>query len=104
MDRTPRNEIIDSGSSRRSICSVVGGSDCQFAKADINGLAVLQNQRDFVAGSFENIYGITGTGAVLVRPDGYVGARWEKLEGGSKGQVKAALDDILCAAQQTRLG
>ena len=71
---------------------------------DINGSAVLQNQRDFVAGSFENIYGITGTGAVLVRPDGYVGARWEKLEGGSKGQVKAALDDILCAAQQTRLG
>jgi hypothetical protein len=26
------------------------------------------------------------TGAILVRPDGYVGARWEKLEGGSKEQ------------------
>jgi hypothetical protein len=48
-----------------------------------------------VAGSFEKIYGMTGTGAVLVRPDGYVGARWEKLDGGSKEQVKAALDKIL---------
>jgi putative polyketide hydroxylase len=71
------------------------GSDCQFAKADISGADVLQNGTDFVAGSFEKIYDITSVGAVLVRPDGYVGARWESLA--SKDQIKAALDEILGA-------
>jgi putative polyketide hydroxylase len=94
--------LIERQGTRLSILDLFGdrfvlllGSDCQFAKADISWLDVLQNQRDFVAGSFEKIYGMTGTGAVLVRPDGYVGARWEKLDGGSKEQVKAALDKIL---------
>ena len=73
----------------------------------------LGNRRDFAAGSFEpkirssvnfgiwveNSYGIGGTGAVLVRPDGYVGARWENLDDGSKDEAKAALNEILCAAR-----
>jgi putative polyketide hydroxylase len=75
------------------------GSDCQFAKVDTGVLGVLRNRRDFAAGAFESSYGIGGAGAVLVRPDGYVGARWVNLDDVSQGQVNAALGEILCAAR-----
>ena len=49
-----------------------GGSfrdDCRLA-------TFFQNGADFEAHAFEHTYGITSAGAVLVRPDGYVAARF----------------------------
>jgi hypothetical protein len=48
---------------------------------------LLRNQIDFVCEELESVYGIGETGAVLVRPDGYVGARF-----------KTAPDDPRCCA------
>jgi len=92
---------IERQGTRLSILDLFGGrfvlltgSDCEFAKVDPGLLEVLQNRRDFAADSFESSYGIASTGAVLVRPDGYVGARWMNLDDGGKDQIKAALDEI----------
>jgi len=48
---------------------------------EVDLVKVLRNQRDFVGAGFEELYGISVKGAVLVRPDGYVGARWRELRG-----------------------
>jgi len=39
-------------------------------------ISYLQNTRDFAAEDFERIYGIESSGAVLIRPDGVVAARY----------------------------
>jgi putative polyketide hydroxylase len=56
----------------------------------------LQNQVDFVCEEFESVYGIGETGAVLVRPDGYVGARFRTAPDDPEGAAHEALYAILC--------
>jgi hypothetical protein len=53
---------------------------------------------DFTAEGFEELYGIAADGAVLVRPDGYVGARWKQLDDTFPEKFRAALDSILKAS------
>jgi putative polyketide hydroxylase len=62
------------------------GKDCSPAELEKSASAAgacpivfLQNGRDFAADGFEELYGIFSGGAVLVRPDGYVGARGQNL-------------------------
>jgi hypothetical protein len=44
---------------------------------------------------WESLVGVTTTGALLIRPDGYVGARWTTLPGNARGVLEAALAQIL---------
>jgi hypothetical protein len=52
---------------------------------------VLQNGRDFATAGFEELYGISPGGAVLVRPDGHVGARWHRVPTGFQEELRLAL-------------
>jgi putative polyketide hydroxylase len=58
-------------------------------------VTLLQNGKDFTAEGFEKLYGIAENGAVLVRPDGYVGARWRQLDENFPEQLESALVSIL---------
>jgi putative polyketide hydroxylase len=85
-----------------STLDVVGGKFVLLAGPDYNpvtqetdSVTVLRNERDFVADGFEELYGISSNGAVLVRPDGYVGARWVQLPKNFRGQFRSALTSIL---------
>ena len=49
----------------------------------------------FVCDEFEAVYGIGETGAVLVRPDGYVGARFKSAPEDPEGALHEALYGIL---------
>ena len=60
-------------------------------------VALLQNGKDFTAEGFEELYGIATNGAVLIRPDGYVGARWSQLAEGFPEQLASSLASILGA-------
>jgi 2-polyprenyl-6-methoxyphenol hydroxylase-like FAD-dependent oxidoreductase len=44
---------------------------------------------------WESLVGVTTTGALLIRPDGYVGARWTTLPNNARGVLEAALAQIL---------
>jgi putative polyketide hydroxylase len=55
----------------------------------------VQNMADFVCEEFESAYGIEETGAVLVRPDGYVGARFKSAPEDPQGALHEALYGIL---------
>ena len=55
----------------------------------------LRNQADFFCEEFETAYGIGKSGAVLVRPDGYVGARFKTAPDDPEGAVHEALYAIL---------
>lgn len=48
------------------------------------------------SGEFESTYGISPTGAVLVRPDGFVAWRAKAGEGASLQQFASVLDSVLC--------
>ncbi len=50
-------------------------------RADSHKADFLQNGAEFEAPGFEHTYGITSSGAVLVRPDGYVAARFVDGQG-----------------------
>jgi hypothetical protein len=58
-------------------------------------IVFLQNGRDFAADGFEELYGIFSGGAVLVRPDGYVGARWTEPSPNFTEQFQSAFASIL---------
>lgn len=58
-------------------------------------LRKFKNGRDFEAPEFETLYGITNSGAVLVRPDGIVAARWYAAPENPSEMVLGALDQIL---------
>jgi putative polyketide hydroxylase len=45
---------------------------------------------------FFDAYGLSGAGAVLVRPDGVVGWRSVNVAGGSAGALREALRRLLC--------
>ena len=55
----------------------------------------LRNQADFISAEFETVYGIGESGAVLVRPDGYVGARFQTIPEDPEGALHEALYTIL---------
>jgi putative polyketide hydroxylase len=57
--------------------------------------SLLRNQADFICEEFETAYGIGESGAVLVRPDGYVGARFRTAPEDPDGAVHEALFAIL---------
>ena len=57
--------------------------------------SLFRNQRHFVCDEFEAAYGIGETGAVLVRPDGYVGARFKSAPDDPEGALHEALYGIL---------
>ena len=85
-----------------STLDVVGGKFVLLAGTDYNPVTletdlvtVLRNERDFVADGFEELYGISSNGAALIRPDGYVGARWAELPKDFRGQFRSALTSIL---------
>jgi hypothetical protein len=44
---------------------------------------------------WESVVGIGNTGALLVRPDGHVGARWSALPGDPKGALGVAFEQLL---------
>jgi hypothetical protein len=71
------------------------GIDCGSTSLDSESVVVLQNGKDFAANGFEELYGISARGAVLVRPDGYVGARWPQLPQNFSEQLQSAFDSIL---------
>jgi putative polyketide hydroxylase len=54
-----------------------------------------RNGAEFFAEDFEEAYGIAPSGAVLVRPDGYVGARFATAPDDAAAAVQAALRRIL---------
>jgi putative polyketide hydroxylase len=54
-----------------------------------------RNGGEFFAEDFEAAYGIEPSGAVLVRPDGYVGARFFRVPDQPEAAVQAALRHIL---------
>jgi putative polyketide hydroxylase len=58
--------------------------------------SLLQNQTDFICEEFESVYGIGETGAVLVRPDGYVAARFRTAPADPEGAVHEVLYTVLC--------
>lgn len=69
--------------SGRSILDFFGGSFCLVTgreghawKAAEPRARVRQNTVDFQAADWESLYGVEPSGAVLVRPDGWVGARF----------------------------
>ena len=55
----------------------------------------VQNMADFVCEELEAVYEIGETGAVLVRPDGYVGARFKSAPDDPEGALHEALYGIL---------
>jgi len=58
-------------------------------KAASAGASFFQNGEDFDAPDFEGVYGIAPAGAVLVRPDGYVAARY--ADGSAPGTPASAI-------------
>ena len=56
---------------------------------------ILRNQRDFFSEDFENVYGLGENGTVIVRPDGYVGARFRNAPDDPNGAVHEAVYAIL---------
>jgi putative polyketide hydroxylase len=56
---------------------------------------LMRNSVDFICEEFERVYEIGETGAVLVRPDGYVGARFRVAPGDPEGALHEALCGIL---------
>jgi putative polyketide hydroxylase len=74
---------------------LLAGKDAQPFKLDSELVGFLQNGKDFVGAGFEDLYGITPTGGVLVRPDGYVAVRWAGFEEDAKVAVRVGLDTVL---------
>lgn len=58
-------------------------------------VAMYRNGADFTASEFESVYGINVSGAVLVRPDGYVAARFSDAPGDSPAVLREVLRKIL---------
>ena len=92
---------IDRNEGRRSILDlfegglvlVVGRNGAAWPELPL-GYRV-RNMVHFVCDEFEAVYGIGETGAVLVRPDGYVGARFKSAPEDPEGALHEALYGIL---------
>ena len=57
--------------------------------------SLLRSQADFFCEEFERVYGIGDSGSVLVRPDGYVGARFRTAPDDPEGALHETLYAIL---------
>jgi putative polyketide hydroxylase len=96
--RAPHLWADESG---RSILRFFGGGFCLLAGKEGHAwragtdVSIAQNGREFCAEDFERVYGITPGGAVLVRPDGYVGARFFDAPKDPEASLKQVLDLIL---------
>lgn len=77
----------------KGFCLLVGREGGAWRAAE--EVEILQNGGEFTARDFEGLYGITPGGAVLVRPDGYVAARFPSLPDVPEETLKQALDLIL---------
>ncbi len=80
--RAPHLEIHNAGD-KRSLLDFFGeefvllaGRAAGAFRVDSKQVAFLQNGAEFEAQAFEHTYGISSSGAVLVRPDGFVAARF----------------------------
>ncbi len=66
--------------------------DAPLAAHRIGGAAYVQAPG---ATPFEDLAGIDPTGALLVRPDGHVGARWSALPADPAAELRSAVRQIL---------
>ena len=80
--RAPHLEIQNTGG-KTSLLDFFGedfvllaGRAAGAFRADSQQVTVVQNGNEFESDAFEHAYGITSAGAVLVRPDGFVAARF----------------------------
>ena len=71
------------------------GTGYQPITLDADAVVVLQNGKDFRSDRFEEVYGISPDGAVLVRPDGYVAARWHLLPNDSHEEFQQGFAAVL---------
>jgi putative polyketide hydroxylase len=74
---------------------ILAGADYRTKSAMTSEVDLLQNGKDFAAEDFEELYGIGPNGAVLIRPDGYVGARWNQIDESFPEKLASALASIL---------
>lgn len=91
MDGAKKSILDLFGAGFRLLAGRAGGA----WTADGVDLEVLRNNRDFVSEGFENLYGIQDSGAVLVRPDGCVGARFPSAGDEPSHALRSAMDAIL---------
>jgi len=101
--RAPHLEIEGEGS---SLLDLLGGRFCLLVGRDGKAwraavqetetdMGLGQNQVEFSAPEFETLYGIERGGAVLIRPDGYVGARYSRCPEDPHGELDQVLATIL---------
>ncbi|MEX1119762.1 MAG: FAD-dependent monooxygenase [Terrimicrobiaceae bacterium] len=85
--RAPHVEIQNAGDKTSSLdffgrgFVVLAGRAAGSFRADSQSADFLQNGTEFESQAFEHTYGITSAGAVLVRPDGVVAARFADSSG-----------------------
>jgi len=102
--RAPHLWITQKGE-KKSLLDLLGGRFVLLAGrsasewAAPSGVSVLRNGADFETVEFEQAYGIAETGAVLIRPDGYVAARFAEAPADPALSVARALDLILACRQ-----
>lgn len=64
------------------------------------GVPFHQNGVDFACEDFEQTYGITSAGAILVRPDGIVAGRFPRAKSPADPDLTMVMDQLLHAARQ----
>jgi 2-polyprenyl-6-methoxyphenol hydroxylase-like FAD-dependent oxidoreductase len=77
-----------------------GNAWCESASAAARELGIELDIHRIGSSNFGEAYGMAATGAVLVRPDGFVGWRAKTLEGASATAIAAALSALLCREAQ----
>lgn len=93
--------MVESNGRQTPLLCCLGAGFCLLlaAHADAGwedcGVAVLRESRDFAAPQFPKIMGCEDSGAVLVRPDGIVGARWQAGVENCGAAFEAAFREIL---------
>ncbi len=86
-----------------------GTAWCESARAAVKQLGIEVDVHRVGAnglvdpnGAFADAYGISSTGAVLVRPDGFVAWRAKTGESASEKKISSALSSLLCREGQRR--
>lgn len=76
-------------------CLLIGRKGRVWRKAADQDIEVFQNEAEFSAEKFEDLYGLNPEGAVLIRPDGYVGARFICCPKNPQGELDQVLATIM---------